>query len=206
MPRGQCWVHRHIVLIYYLLSYVYAYFITQARNRKAKQEANTMGQGVKGRRTGAGRSCQRDLQSGRHPQPADGGVSQSHMMLCPPVPQRGPISESDTLPEHGVGKARLPSCLGLPWHDHGALPWAELGWTGVLARLLVGNVHGAPANFALGDLAQPYLPSFLIPTCQRGEGGLPAAPPPLGCCGETAETQGLQGPCLFSLQSSPLRG
>lgn len=166
-----------------------------------------MGQGVKGRRTGARRSCQRDLQVGAAPQPADGGVSQSHMMLCPPVPQRGPISESDTLTEHGVGKARLPSCLGLPWHDHGALPWADLGWTGVLAQLLLGNVRGAPANFALGDVAQPYLPSFLIPTCQPGgRGGAPCCTPSTCMLWGGSRNPRSSGPCLFSLRSFPLRG
>ena len=74
VPLGRWWVHRHILLIYYLHFDVYAYFITQERSKWGRQEANAMGQrAVMGRGEGQGMGCRLVLRARKvPPQPADG--------------------------------------------------------------------------------------------------------------------------------------
>lgn len=171
--RGQRWAHWHFVLIYYLHLDVHAYFITQARNRKARQEANMMGQGVKGRRAGAGRSRHHDLRAGEAPQPTSGGVPQSH---------------------RGDPSLRLAPDQSIWWAKRVCPPaWSSLGWMGVLAWPLVGHVHPVTSQLRPGGPGLALPSSFHLPAL--GWGSL------LGCIGEGAGTPGLQGPCLVSLQS-----
>lgn len=83
---GQWWVHRHILLIYYLHFDVYAYFITQERSKWGRQEANAMGQrAARGRGEGQGMGCRLVLNQEGAPQPADGDPPP----ICPIFP-RGP--------------------------------------------------------------------------------------------------------------------
>lgn len=172
--------------------------MTQARNRKARQDANMDRQGMKGRITRQGRAADVISQPAGHPQPTDGGASQPHTMLCPPVPQRGP-SRSLTSHQSMAWANPSASCPGLPSCDPGALPRAELGWPGMLAWLLVRHVHRGTSQLSLGGTwpGPTFPPSSFPPTSLRM--GVTAALPPLGCGGDGAETQGPQGPRLFSL-------
>lgn len=133
--------------------------MTQARNRKARQDANMDRQGMKGRITRQGRAADVISQPAGHPQPTDGGASQPHTMLCPPVPQRGP-SRSLTSHQSMAWANPSASCPGLPSCDPGALPRAELGWPGMLAWLLVRHVHRGTSQLSLGGPGQA-LPSLL---------------------------------------------
>lgn len=83
VPLGRWWVHRHILLIYYLHFDVYAYFITQERSKWGRQEANAMGQrAARGRGEGQGMGCRLVLRATKVPPNQLMGIHPQSAQFC----------------------------------------------------------------------------------------------------------------------------
>ena len=166
---GWWWIHRHILLIYYLHFDVYAYFITQERSKQRRQDANAMGQrGVRGQ--GKSRAWTADLSSqpGRcPPKSCWGSVPNLPSFTSRPVLQRRPtLGLTSDLHLKLLG---LSSCLKAHVAGDTLLSpgptWA--GWGCVVQELAGRSV--CHSTFPRTRTHPPYSvpplsPPFLLPT------------------------------------------